>query len=191
MNFHKLGNIFDFIQPYLEKTLEPGDIVIDATVGNGCDTITLLNLIDPGGKLYGFDIQEKAINVTKRKINQMFPHANYQLIHDSHENLHKHINEKVDLIIFNLGFLPGGDKTITTQSTSTITAVNAGLSLLKNKGSMIIAIYPGHEEGFIEKQALFKSLASLEQKKYDVSSFQFVNQINDPPLVLIIQKKRF
>ncbi len=163
------------------KTLvKPGDIVIDATCGNGNDTLTLSKLAK---KVFAFDIQTNAINNTskllkKNKLN------NVTLINDSHEKIDKYLKEyknKISLITFNLGYLPGGDKSILTNHKSTINAVKKGLTMLNNKGVILATCYP-HKEGKKEAREIIKY---LNNNKINYIIYKNTNNKNAPFLIEI------
>lgn len=175
----------------LFKYISEGDIVVDATAGNGHDTLSLTQLVGNKGKVYAFDIQKEAIENTKallEKNNLLLD--NIQLIQDSHSVMDEYIQEQdVQGIVFNLGYLPKGDHNITTIADSTILALEKGLELLKTNGIISILIYHGHEQGKVEKERLIEFGQSLDSKKYHVMMFQLMNQTNDPPCLMFITKK--
>ncbi len=184
------GKIFENVI-LLQKTILPSiikksSICVDCTVGNGNDSEFLLSLIGNEGFLYGFDIQEIAIEKTKEKLKA---YHNYKLILDGHENIKNYIQEEVDFIIFNLGYLPQFSKEIKTTVDTTVKAVKDSLELLKVSGILWIVVYHGHEEGKEESKALEEYLSSVDQKLYAVSKIQMMNQINNPPYILAIEKK--
>ncbi len=133
--------ITTFVQKIICEHLKNNSIAIDATCGNGNDTLFLTSLIDRG-KIYAFDIQEIAIERTKNKIKA----DNVTLILDSHENIKKYVRA-TDLIIYNLGYLPNHDKKITTNYQSTLKSIAAGLDILKIGGLILVVVYTGHQEG--------------------------------------------
>lgn len=173
----------------LPNWVHKGNIVIDATCGNGHDTLTLAQLVGESGKVYGFDIQKQALETTQNKLDQHACSTPVSLILDSHEHMQQHVSESVDFVIFNLGYLPRADKSITTRVESTLKAMNHGLELLKKHGIMVVVIYPGHAEGFREKQAILEYIQNIEQQKIDVMKIDFVNQKNNPPIVIAMEKK--
>jgi len=173
----------------MSKRVKKGDIVIDATVGNGNDTIFLSELVGDMGKVYGFDIQATAIINTKKKLLEKGFLERTKLFEDSHENINIYIHEEVDLIVFNLGYLPGGNHEIITKADSTVAAINKGLKLLKKNGIMIITAYYRHLGGLEEKEVVEKFLGNLNQKDFSVLKFQFINQINYPPMLFGIEKR--
>lgn len=168
--------------------LSKGDVVIDATMGNGNDTIFLCELVGNSGKVYAFDVQEGAINSTREKLSKLNYLERAELIHDGHENMNKYISEKVKLVIFNLGYLPRGNHEITTKRETTIEAVNKSLELLEVNGVVAIVIYHGHENGKLEREALYEFTSNLNQKEYNVVKMSFINQVNNPPELICIEK---
>ncbi|KGG81385.1 SAM-dependent methyltransferase [Caloranaerobacter azorensis H53214] len=178
----------DIAKKIIEARVKEGNVVIDATVGNGYDTVFLAKLVGETGKVYGFDIQIKAIENTKNKLTDSNLLNRVMLIKDSHENIDNYVNEKVDLVIFNLGYLPGGNHEITTKPDSTIKAIEKSLGILKENGIIVLVIYHGHEMGKLEKNSIEQFVKELNQKQYTVIKFEFINQINNPPLIIAIEK---
>ena len=156
-------------------------VAIDATLGNGYDTDFLKDLFED---VYSFDVQEKATSSYKEKNIK-----NVNVILDSHENFNKYIKESVDCIVYNLGYLPGANKHITTKTDSTMKSIEIGLELLGVNGIMFIAMYPGHEEGAREKDSILKLAKSLNTKHFGVLYQEFINRPNNPPCLLVIEKK--
>ncbi|GGB61530.1 putative rRNA methylase YtqB [Lentibacillus populi] len=185
-----IKNIIAFSHQLLRESVQPGDIVIDATAGNGHDTVFLSNLVGENGHVLAFDIQAKAIEAVRMKLTEQHI-ENTRIIHDSHENVAVYLNE-VDRIggaIFNLGYLPGGDKSIITHGESTIIAVETILELLKNNGVIVLVIYHGHKGGVQEKEAVLQYVKQLDQQKFNALQYGFINQINNPPFIIAIEKK--
>ncbi|MCM3400148.1 class I SAM-dependent methyltransferase [Oceanobacillus profundus] len=187
-----LKGILNYAHYLLEETIQSGEKVIDATCGNGNDTLFFSKLVGENGHVYAFDIQDQAIaNTRKVLINNNC--SNVSLIHDSHERIldyfPKDKNEEIAGAIFNLGYLPRSDKTVITTPDSTVTAVDAILNRLKKDGLVVLVVYHGHEGGKEEKEGLLKYLLQLDQKQFNVLRYGFINQKNDPPFILAIQKK--
>lgn len=156
-------SILNKVKQLMDNHLNANDIVVDATTGNGNDTLFMAKLV-PKGFVFGFDIQEQAINNTTELLNKNNI-TNYQLFLENHQNIRKVLKDyigKISLINFNLGYLPGGNKMITTNYKSTIKAIKESIDLLNNKGIILITVYPGHEEGLREKQKLEKYLKTLK-----------------------------
>ena len=165
----------------IKKFLENKNCAIDATLGNGHDTDFLK---DNFNKVYSFDIQEEACKNYKEK-----GYDNVVVIEDSHSEFEKYINEEVDCIMYNLGFLPGGNKEITTMHESSMKSIKDGLELLTSGGIMTICIYTGHNEGKIEETCIMKYLESLPKNKFGVMEHSFINRKNNPPKLVVVEKK--
>ncbi len=186
--YHYLTTIHPLIDQKLQHYLKGGEQVIDATLGNGHDAYKLAKLIGPTGSLVGFDIQKEAIAATQKRLASLSHPPKIQLHCHSHADLPLYIDEPVDLIIYNLGYLPGGDKSITTEAESTLKSIQEGLALLKPNGLILIAIYHGHKAGAKERDKLLCYLSSLDQRYFHLLKQQFINQRNNPPFLLTIEK---
>ncbi|WFD12145.1 class I SAM-dependent methyltransferase [Tepidibacter hydrothermalis] len=184
-----LTNVTDLTKLINKDIIKEGCVVIDATVGNGYDTQYLAEKVGNTGKVYGFDIQKEAIENTKKRLEKEKLFNNVTLILDGHENMDKYINEKVDSIFFNLGYLPKLDHNIKTKADTTIAALKKSLDLLKKNGILSICIYLGHDGGVEEKEAIEDLLFNLEQKNFDVLKCSFKNQKNNPPQLILVEKK--
>ncbi|HIW07426.1 MAG TPA: 16S rRNA (cytosine(1402)-N(4))-methyltransferase [Candidatus Ignatzschineria merdigallinarum] len=191
MRYQYLNSIHPLIDQYLDLFIKPDSIVIDATLGNGHDSLKIAEKMDSSGALYGFDIQESAIKNSHETLSRLPENRpTIELIHDSHANFKAYISRPVDFIIYNLGYLPKGDKTITTLAKSTLESVQVGLELLAGNGKMLIAVYHGHDSGKAEKAVLETYLETLDQKHFHVFKQQFINQKNDPPFIYLIEKAK-
>ncbi|GAA0436847.1 class I SAM-dependent methyltransferase [Lentibacillus halophilus] len=187
-----IKGILKYAHHLLSESITGGDTVIDATCGNGNDTVFLSKTVGTNGHVYGFDIQEQAIIHTRDRLarEQL---TNATIIHDSHSNFIHHI--PVDRLtrlggaIFNLGYLPGSDKTVITNSETTILAMEGILSHLKQNGLIVLVIYHGHKGGDQEKEHLLHYVSLLDQTYYHVLYYGFINQKNEPPFILAIQKR--
>lgn len=182
-------NAVEFSHLLLEENTAAGDIVIDATAGNGYDTKFLANLVGDQGKVYSFDIQKEAIKNTKELLKNENLADRAELILDSHANLNKYINQKVSAVIFNLGYLPGGNKDIITRSKSTTAAVEESIKLLQKNGLIILVIYSGHQGGEEEKRAVLELTSALDYKEYNVLNYKFINQPGPPPEIVAVKKR--
>lgn len=188
LRFRKIINTISISRDIFKAYIRDGDVVLDATTGNGNDTLDLSILVGNTGKVYGFDVQDIAIDNTKKLLTKNNQLDNVILINDNHVNIDKYIDEPLDLAVYNLGYLPKGDKDLKTDARSTVTSVSKALSLLKENGILIITSYVGHPGGLEEKEALEKMLNSLNQKEYNVLKNEFINQQNHPPLLYIVEK---
>ncbi len=173
---------------FLSAHIHEGITAVDFTMGNGHDTLFLSNAIGKNGKLYAFDIQEQALINTKSRLEENNCPNNYTLIKASHSLVKNYVKEKIDVGVFNLGYLPGGDKKITTLRETTIPAVESAIELLNDDGIILIAIYPGHAEGEIEGKILTEMLSKLERKQICVSRFTILNSPTSPYFIAVEKK---
>lgn len=179
-----LNRILPHAKALASETINPGDTVVDATCGNGHDTLFLSGLV-PDGKVYSFDIQPEAIESAQQKTKDA---TNIEYILDSHANIDSYIKDPIKVAMFNLGYLPQGDKSITTLPTSTIEAIDKLHKQLEVGGRIIIVVYHGHPEGRNEKDALLSHLQQYDQKHSQVLQYQFINQANHAPFLIVIEK---
>ncbi len=170
---------------FILSRLKAGDTAVDFTMGNGYDTEFLSRAVGEHGHVFAFDIQPAAIKSTHKRLKAGNCPKNYTLIQDSHHNAKKYIDRKIKAGIFNLGYLPGGDKSITTSRETTLDAVKFALSALDTHAILIIAVYPGHAEGAAEGVLLTDFLSALERKKICVSKFQILNSPTSPYFFII------
>ncbi len=166
-------------QNYWRAHLRPSDTVIDMTCGNGHDTFFLSKLVF-AGMVYGFDIQKEAIDKTRALVGE---NPRIQLIHDSHEKIASlSLAAKPRLIVYNLGYLPGGDKSVVTTVESTLKSLKQAMELLAPDGAISITCYPGHEEGGREEEAIGKFLEQLPSHKWRICHHRWVNRPKSPTL---------
>lgn len=180
-----IERIIPFAHNKVKEVISELDIVIDATCGNGHDTLFLSKL---AGKVYAFDIQEEAIKSTETLLKEQNI-KNVTLIHDSHISFQKHNIQNPKVIMYNLGYLPGSDQTVTTMADSTIQSIKDGLDILLIKGLISITVYPGHEEGLQESRDLESFVSSLPSSHYNVLKYKMLNK-NKSPYNILIEKLR-
>ncbi|MBQ9197721.1 MAG: class I SAM-dependent methyltransferase [Clostridia bacterium] len=173
----------------LRRFLLPGDRVIDATMGNGHDTKMLCELVGESGIVFAFDIQEQAVLHTKQKLMEAGLLSRARLFCCGHQYIERYVDEPVDAVVFNLGWLPGGDKSVTTQWETTKEAVEKALILLKPEGICSICVYPGHTEGENERAQLKILLEKLRPQEYNVLHHRFINAGPGAPECYLIQKQ--
>ncbi|WMJ21917.1 class I SAM-dependent methyltransferase [Paludicola sp. MB14-C6] len=184
-----MKNILDFTKELMLMHFHDGDVLVDFTMGNGNDTLFLHQQF-PESMLIAFDIQEIALENTKLLLQEN--HANMEkitLINDSHSNLDCYIHSVIDGGIFNLGYLPSCNKQITTLAETTIQAIQKAINLLKIGGLLIIVVYQGHKNGAIESNIVFDYCVNLDNRKFTVLQYNFVNK-KAPPYILAIQKDK-
>lgn len=187
-----IKGIINYSHYLLETCLSEGDLAIDATCGNGHDTLFLSKIVGEEGKVLAFDIQEQAIQTTKEVLKENKV-ENTEVIFDNHALIANHLTanhvDKVGGAIFNLGYLPGSDKEIITNPASTLLAFDTILRFLKPKGIIVLVVYYGHEGGQEEKEALLKHVIQLNQKHFNVLQYRFINQKNSSPFIIAVQRK--
>jgi len=175
----------------IKKHLKPGDIAIDATVGNGHDILFLAQQVGINGKVFGFDIQQQAINSTQLRLESHNIESNTYLFHSSHDKMQQFIptdiQGKIKVIMFNLGYLPGSDKSIITQTTSTLSALEQSIHFLDHTGIITVAAYPGHAGGDSETEAIIQWLKHLSPDQYNVQII-YSSEKETAPRLYIIQK---
>lgn len=216
-------SIVDWTHQFLQQYIKPGDLVVDATMGNGGDTLFLAQLVaganvtdsaqanTESGSVIAFDVQELALtntrdklakhgftsetivapdNETKDSAIQNSDKSNATtLILDSHANILNYVKEEsAQAVVFNLGYLPGGDHSKATHAESTIPAIEAALKAIKRGGVISICIYSGGDSGFEEKNQVLEYLKTLDQRKYLVVKNDFYNKPNNPPIPVFIVK---
>ena len=172
---------------FIRDHVKEGDICIDATAGNGNDTLALCQLVGENGKVYAFDIQEQAVVNTKKRLVDNGVAERAEVLLESHTNMSKYVEtDSVSCITFNFGYLPGGDHNLATKKDSSIEAIHEGLRLLKKGGMMSLCIYSGGDSGFEERDAILEELKTLDGKKYLVILSQYYNRPNNPPIPAMI-----
>ena len=168
---------------FLAQVITPEDIVVDATMGNGYDTLFLAKLAK---QVYAFDIQEQALEKTSQRIQEAGL-TNVDLILQGHETVDQYVTE-VKAAIFNLGYLPSADKSIITQPQTTLEALEKLCQVLVKGGRIAIMIYYGHEGGDIERDAVLDFVSQLPQQEYTATIYRTLNQISNPPFLVMIEK---
>lgn len=134
-----------------------------------------------------FDILEEAIERTEELLRDNCQYNNYELIHSGHEDVEKYLNEKIDVAVFNLGYLPKYNKEHYTKPETTIKAITSLLPYLKDEGRIYITAYIGHDEGY-EISKIFDFLKDLDKRKYNVIQIKLINKNNLPPELFIVEK---
>lgn len=183
----------EYCHTLLRERLLPGDLAVDATAGNGHDTHFLAQLIGPDGRVYGFDVQEQAIEATRRLLQRWgVPEGCYELIADSHAAMAARLPARavgrLAAVVFNLGYLPGGDKSVITRAETTLPAVRTAMEFLRPGGLLLLVLYPGHEGGAEEAQVLRDFASGLPPRHWHVTEYRTLNARNAPPAVLAVEK---
>jgi 16S rRNA C1402 N4-methylase RsmH len=173
----------------IQTYLNTGDIAIDATLGNGHDTLFLAKQVGIHGIIFGFDVQQQALKATYSRLVNDSLADNIKLFHASHSVMDAYIpvqyHTQIKAIIFNLGYLPGSDKVITTQAKSTLIALQKSTRLLATDGIISIIAYPGHSSGAIESNHLMQWCKQLNPKQFCVKIIHSSDIITAPRLIII------
>ena len=184
-------NLIDKSHKIWGGVLSRGDHVIDATCGNGHDTLYLAKSVDleRGGKIFAFDIQEKALLATKKRLTAHFSEKivekNVCFLKQCHSTFPL-MERGVKLIVYNLGYLPGGgNKMLTTCVPTTLKSLASALNMICFKGVLSVMCYPGHSEGKRELKAVLRFCKALDPKKYFVENHSIFNKNNSPVLFII------
>jgi len=163
--------------------LREGDLAIDATAGNGHDTVFLAKLVGEAGEVIAFDVQEQAIVSTRERLAAEGLLDRVKLVHGSHGSIAKHAAAKsVAAVMFNLGYLPGGDHAVITRTEETLQALDGALEALRSGGLLTIVCYPGHEGGDQESAAV---VAWAEQRGAEV--FRRVDTLKPAPFLVLVR----
>lgn len=185
----KRYQITEWCHQIVKNHVKEGSLCIDATAGAGNDTLFLSKLVGDTGKVLAFDIQKEAIERTTKRIRESHLERRVEAICESHTNMKNYALENtVDAILFNFGYLPGGDHSISTKPDTSIRAIEQGLSLLSSDGIMSLCIYSGGDSGFEERDQILEYLKTLDSKKYIVIVSQYYNRPNHPPIPAFIIK---
>lgn len=178
-----------FARQLIEGRLKNGGRALDGTAGNGRDTLFLAQLAGGSGKVWAFDIQAQALSNTAGLLRENGVEERVELIATSHADLADYVREPLDAAMFNFGYLPGGDKTVTTKADSSVRAMQAAAALLAEGGLLTAVVYSGHPAGRAEAAAIEQWAAALPQEQYQVLHYRFTNQRNYPPQLLAIEKR--
>lgn len=164
------------IKEYIEDKI----VAVDATLGNGYDCDFLSSCFE---KVFAFEIQKDACEKYIDKNNNVI------IINDSHHKIDEYVKEEINCVCYNLGYLPGGDKDITTVAETSLKSIQIALELLAPNGLMSIAIYRGHNEGKEEENCILKYLRELPKNKFGVMLHECINRSSTAPLLVIVEKK--
>ncbi|WP_256760755.1 class I SAM-dependent methyltransferase [Cohnella sp. WQ 127256] len=179
-------------QRWVKERVKPGDIVIDATAGNGSDTLFLARSVGPTGFVYAFDIQAEALDNTRGRLlaeADSISLASTQYIHAGHETMEDAVTPdahgKVAAIMFNLGYLPGASSSVITQPTTTLVALDSAVRLLRKDGVLTVVVYPGHEGGETEAAAVEAWSTGLSPQLAQSVIYRFPQKTASPYLIAL------
>lgn len=185
-NFSK---ITDWCHAMIGSLAQKEGTYVDATMGNGNDTLFLARLAGERGRVFAFDVQKDALHRTKELLKEYEMTERVRLILDGHEHMDQYVEkESADVICFNFGYLPGGDHSIATEPETSVEAVAEGLRILKKGGVMSLCIYSGGDTGFEERESLLGFLKGLSPREYTVIAQEYYNRKNNPPIPVLVFK---
>jgi 16S rRNA C1402 N4-methylase RsmH len=184
-------SILDQCRSVLRRVLQEGDLAIDATVGNGHDTAFLAECVGATGKVVGFDLQEAAIANTRGRLDEQGFGDRVLLLQRGHETMvealaENSIREKPRAVVFNLGYLPGGDHSLITRPETTLRALESALALLRPGGVIAVVAYPGHQGGSLEAESVLAWARKIPPAFAKASSYQFLNTARPAPFLISI-----
>ncbi|QYY35911.1 class I SAM-dependent methyltransferase [Ruficoccus sp. ZRK36] len=180
-------------QKMIAEVIEPGDIAIDATVGNGLDTFFLADRVGPDGHVIGFDIQEMAHHRTNLMLGEAGLLTRVRLVRTGHENMDDHMpgnwQGHIKAVMFNLGYLPRGDKSIITRPETTVPALESAANCLCAGGRMSIVIYPGHEGGADEAAKVMEWADTLDKMEFESELIASPKASDNAPRLLVVTRR--
>ena len=181
-----MKDILVFAKEILLERMEKNGTFVDFTMGNGHDTLYFAKYLEEG-HVYAFDVQQMALDNTRKLLDDNGGFDNVTLILDSHHNVDKYVEGEIDAGIFNLGYLPGSDKSVTTQCDTTLEALDKAVKMLKVGGVIVVIIYPGHSEGTREADMVEQFCAKLDKHTYNTYKYALLNKKN-PPYIVAAEK---
>lgn len=186
MGWNSLALTHDFLRRYVR----PGDLCIDATAGRGRDAVLLARLAGETGRVIALDIQPEAVEATRALAAQEGLSHRLEVRLMGHEELSRLAEPgTVGCIVFNLGWLPGGDHRLHTKAETTLPALEAALKLLRPGGVLSLCIYYGKENGYGERDSVLAWLEGVDEREYNVLRLAFPNRRNDPPIPVFILRE--
>ncbi|HEX9660562.1 MAG TPA: class I SAM-dependent methyltransferase [Rhodothermales bacterium] len=184
--------ILDKAHEVVRGSVGPGDTAIDATVGNGWDTIFLARLVGPDGRVVGFDVQTTAIDAARRRLAAEDLLERCWLFEESHEAPARFLEAagagRPAAIMFNLGYLPGGDRSITTSAATTIRSLNRMVDLLTDGGVITVVAYKGHRGATEEVDELEEWSAALDRKRFNCELIEDPTGPPHAPILFVVRK---
>ncbi len=173
----------------LREVIRPGDLVIDATAGNGHDTVFLAECVGQTGKVLAFDVQAEAIHATSEKVSSLDLAHRVTLHQICHTRMEEFVApESATAVMFNLGYLPGQDHALTTTAAQTIEALEAATRVLGPGGILSILCYPGHPEGATEADRVETWVTSLTDHGWRVAKYAMIGTKKPAPFLVAGRK---
>ena len=186
-----LASAVELVHLFISQVLLPGGVAVDATAGNGCDTLFLARQVGPSGRVYAFDIQEEALLATQKLLESRGADRQVTMFRRGHEELGLLVFETINAAIFNLGYLPGGDHHLITKPDTTIAALTAAVTLLQPGGRIGLVVYTGHPGAPEELSALEGYFKGLAPGEYSVIKTTYINRSLQAPIIFFLEKAGF
>ena len=181
-------DLLDLQKHFILTHLKEGDVAVDFTMGNGHDTEFLSKTVGESGHVYAFDVQKQALESTAVHLAEAGCPENYTLILDSHHRVKDYVKTPIKAGMFNLGYLPGSDKSVTTMRQTTLPAIQAAIELMDRDAIILVAVYPGHAEGEAEGKMVCEYLSSLSRYKVCATRINILNSPTSPFFIIIENK---
>lgn len=173
----------------LREVIREGDMVIDATAGNGHDTVFLAECVGASGRVIAFDIQREAIDSTRRRLEESGMTGRVELHHRSHAEMGELVEPgTASVVMFNLGYLPGGDHALATSAEETLRALDAAAKVIRSGGALSVLCYPGHEAGEEEAGAVELFFTRLASGGWRLASYKLPGTLKPAPFLWIGRK---
>lgn len=185
-----LGGAVGLSHLFLRRAIRPGDSVIDATCGSGRDTLFLARLVGSGGKVWAFDVQDAALAATADLLRNAGCLDRVSLVRSGHERIAGHVRGPVRAAVFNLGFMPGGERGVITTVETTLAALEQVPALLLPGGIVTIAVYIGHPGGAEEGAAVEAWAAGLSPRRFNTWKSRQLNRSGNAPYLVLAEKLR-
>ncbi|WP_020563333.1 class I SAM-dependent methyltransferase [Methylosarcina fibrata] len=186
-------SLVDSAHDRIRPRLHEGDVAVDATVGNGFDTLFLLRQIAPSGKVFGFDVQQAALDSAAAKADRAGWRDCLILLRESHAGMEEKISAefhgRIRACMFNLGYLPGSDKRIITAAETTLPALNAAARLLAPGGILTVLAYPGHPGGAEEARQVEAWCGAVNPAQFSSTAIFSDEHKASAPRLFVVRKK--
>jgi predicted methyltransferase len=173
---------------FLLERVRPGDVVVDATCGNGHDTLLLARLVGPAGRVWAFDVQLEAVESTRALLAGEGVLDRVEIVQAGHERLAEFVRGPLAAVVFNLGYLPGGEKELVTRPEHTVTALQQAAGFLSPGGMITVCIYTGHPGGPEEGEAVESWAMSLSPDRFNVWRSRQMNRPETAPYLVLVER---
>jgi len=190
---HSLPDVLTMAHDLAARALDPGGVAVDATVGNGHDTMFLAHTVGRDGQVHGFDVQDTALRRTRDRLEAHDCTAPVALHAAGHEAMRPHLpaetHGSVDVVMFNLGYLPDSALDCITRPDTTVSALEATAEVLRSGGVATVVLYTGHEGGPAEAEAVDAWARARDPHHLQARTYAPLNQPNDPPRLVVLEKQ--